>query len=602
METPGIIENRKESDDMKAEGWGPWNVRAANALIHLHTGLELRLGVREPDGREWWELRWKQVERLGPWVEDRMEDDSRHRSGKIRFKVGSTRFEMRYNALNGRLTVEIEPLDAASRTAEILPKLHWPWPNYQPGDTGVTATITAGGSTQILTQDAGEVAIPMTGVVAFEVALPTGAGVSLPAPTPIPVDTDTLEPNDELAEVLWRGVAWNTIWQPRVKRLMPPVSRDWCVDDGNFGDYIIAPWDTFFCSLLSATRDREMAYVAVRAALAEMTERGMLPNVGGGGGQTKDRSQPPVGSFCVWRLFELFGDKEFLAEVYPQLARWHRFWMTYRDGNGDGLLEWGSDPIPAPIAWWAPHTQQAAKWESGLDNSPMYEDIPFNETTNTLELADVGLTCLYASDTECLAKMADALGKPDEAKAYREEYEGLKQRINDLLWDEEAGIYCNRHWDGRLADRYSPTSWFPLFCGVATPERAERSIREHLLNPEEFWGEWVIPAISRKDPNFPVQKYWQGRVWGPFNFLVYTGLKRYGFDDIAEELAEKSQQLLMKEWREEGHIHENYNAITGDGDDVDPKDPEGSSDPIYHWGGLLGYIALDARGVLPVAE
>ena len=44
------------------------------------------------------------------------------------------------------------------------------------------------------------------------------------------------------------------------------------------------------------------------------------------------------------------------------------------------------------------------------------------------------------------------------------------------------------------------------------------------------------------------------------------------------------------------------NAITGDGDDVDPKDPEGSSDPIYHWGGLLGYIALDARGVLPVAE
>jgi len=91
-------------------------------------------------------------------------------------------------------------------------------------------------------------------------------------------------------------------------------------------------------------------------------------------------------------------------------------------------------------------------------------------------------------------------------------------------------------------------------------------------------------------------------VWGPFNFLVYTGLKRYGFDDIAEELAEKSQQLLMKEWREEGHIHENYNAITGDGDDVDPKDPEGSSDPIYHWGGLLGYIALDARSVLPVAE
>ena len=50
--------------------------------------------------------------------------------------------------------------------------------------------------------------------------------------------------------------------------------------------------------------------------------------------------------------------------------------------------------------------------------------------------------------------------------------------------------------------------------------------------------------------------------------------------------------LFLKEWTEEGHIHENFNAITADGDDVDPADPEGSSDPIYTWGGLLALIAL----------
>jgi hypothetical protein len=31
-------------------------------------------------------------------------------------------------------------------------------------------------------------------------------------------------------------------------------------------------------------------------------------------------------------------------------------------------------------------------------------------------------------------------------------------------------------------------------------------------------------------------------------------------------------------------VHENYNAITGMGDDV------GSSDRFYHWGALLGLI------------
>jgi putative isomerase len=44
----------------------------------------------------------------------------------------------------------------------------------------------------------------------------------------------------------------------------------------------------------------------------------------------------------------------------------------------------------------------------------------------------------------------------------------------------------------------------------------------------------------------------------------------------------KSFDLFLKEWSEKGH--ENYNAITGTGDDVT------NSDRFYHWGALLGYI------------
>jgi hypothetical protein len=42
--------------------------------------------------------------------------------------------------------------------------------------------------------------------------------------------------------------------------------------------------------------------------------------------------------------------------------------------------------------------------------------------------------------------------------------------------------------------------------------------------------------------------------------------------------------LLLKEWSEKGHVHENYNAISGSGDDVS------NSDRFYHWGALLGYV------------
>jgi hypothetical protein len=113
-------------------------------------------------------------------------------------------------------------------------------------------------------------------------------------------------------------------------------------------------------------------------------------------------------------------------------------------------------------------------------------------------------------------------------------------------------------------------------------------VNEHLLNPREFWGDWVIPAIAREDPAYKDQDYWRGRIWGPMNYLVYLGLDQYrsqtGLASARHQLAQKSFALFSKEWTEKGHVHENYNATLGTGDDVV------NSDRFYHWGALLGYL------------
>jgi neutral trehalase len=203
------------------------------------------------------------------------------------------------------------------------------------------------------------------------------------------------------------------------------------------------------------------------------------------------------------------------------------------------------------------HSAAAAKWESGLDNSPMYDDAVFNERTNTFELDDVALSSYYAMDCEALAAMAESLGKKRAATAYRQEYQTIKGRINELLWDEAHGIYCNRHWDGRLSQRWSPTSFFPLIAGIAPRDRAARMVEGHLLSESEFWGEYVLPSISRNDPAYPDNDYWRGRIWGPFNFLVAEGLRRYRFDQVAAELARKGIEMFMQNWRDDGGVYEN---------------------------------------------
>ena len=90
-------------------------------------------------------------------------------------------------------------------------------------------------------------------------------------------------------------------------------------------------------------------------------------------------------------------------------------------------------------------------------------------------------------------------------------------------------------------------------------------IDEHMLNEEEFWGEWVLPSIARNDPAYEDQDYWRGRIWAPINFIVYTAFRELGRVDVCKTLSDKCAALLLKGWREHGWACENCDADTGDG-------------------------------------
>ena len=57
---------------------------------------------------------------------------------------------------------------------------------------------------------------------------------------------------------------------------------------------------------------------------------------------------------------------------------------------------------------------------------------------------------------------------------------------------------------------------------------------------------------------------WLGPVWGMSNYLVFRGLVKYGFDDDARELAEKTVRLFGRDLETSGALHEYYHPDTGE--------------------------------------
>jgi hypothetical protein len=387
-------------------------------------------------------------------------------------------------------------------------------------------------------------------------------------------------------EAIGNSMFWNTLYAPSNGLIFPSISRQWA--RGN-GGWVVGEWDCFFGSLLTSLEDKGQTAAAVRAILLAQTETGVVPNIASGSSTTPDRSQPPVGSYAVWKDYQRSQDRELLEWSYPRLKKWHDWWLhdrgdgqPWRDGNRDGLLEWGSDR-GSTSSGGGRGFMQAAKWETGMDDSPMYDEATYDPKTYTMNLQDVGLNSLYTLDAECLSRIAAILGKDDDATALAVEYDHMKQFVREKLWNEQDGIYENRFWSGEFSKHLSPTNFYPMFAGIATPEQAKRMIEEHLLNTKEFWGTYVAPTIARNDPAFADQFYWRGDIWGPTNYMLYEGINRYGFDKVALEYAEKSYNLFMDDWKINQHDNEQYLAWGG----------SAGGDTHYTWGALLCLVGLE---------
>jgi len=129
--------------------------------------------------------------------------------------------------------------------------------------------------------------------------------------------------------------------------------------------------------------------------------------------QSRDRSEPYIGAKVVLEIYKKYKDRWLLDLLYDDLLAWNSWIWLHRREPPANLVVLGSDPNPPTHGDASINVMQGARFESGLDNSPMYDGEFFNNVTHHMMLWDVGMTGMYLMECLCLAEIAAVLGRTE---------------------------------------------------------------------------------------------------------------------------------------------------------------------------------------------
>jgi len=218
---------------------------------------------------------------------------------------------------------------------------------------------------------------------------------------------------------------------------------------------------------------------------------------------------------------EQTGDVETLRELWPHVEAALKWIDGPGDPDGDGFVEY--------------HRAD----DKGLVNQGWKDsyDAIFH-ADGSIAVGPIALCevqgYVYAAK-RLAAKSARRLGKHAFADVLDTQAARLAERFEATFWCEDMGTYALA-LDGEKRPCRVRTSnaGQVLFSGIASPERAERVMRD-LMRPSLFSG-WGIRTVAREERRYNPMSYHNGSVWPHDNSLIASGLARYGHKSAIERI------------------------------------------------------------------
>jgi len=324
-------------------------------------------------------------------------------------------------------------------------------------------------------------------------------------------------------------------------------------------------WDTAFHTLGLLHVSPILARENIEGLLSLARNDGLIPNAPLEQGDQDLRSQPPLIMLAAYEYYEKTRDLPSLKRWYHTLRKYHFWWK--KNGSPQEVFKGliapftgTRDPQNPMLAYWA-------VCSTGMDNHATY-DLVNGKVLNIqgyhyIPVLDVFLSSVLAASSKYLSIMARVLNLKEDSLLFEEEYRNMKERINEHMWDVEDSFYYSLMLDGKKIKTRSVQAFVTLFAEIPDKSMAYKLV-EYLEEEQEFNGEYGVPTISFSDEKFmtPQPKwmfsrdpyYWRGPIWAPTTYLVFKGLRNYGYLKNAEEIVSKWISLI----REAGGFYEYY--------------------------------------------
>lgn len=362
-------------------------------------------------------------------------------------------------------------------------------------------------------------------------------------------------------------------------------------------------WDSGFVALGTSTYNLNMALSEIDKMFSGQWENGMIPHIlfhsekektyfpnydfwkssVNSGAPTFPKSsgitQPAVFGFVLKNILQEHWSntdvRDFVKSLFNKVVKYHRFLYEYRDPNKEGLFY-----IFHP-------------WESGRDNSPLWDDplskiviqpgeIPdytrrdtsiahaderptkdqYDKYVYLMELGkkyqydgreiaeespflvqDCMMNAILIKSNQSLIEIASDLNM-DSGRLM--EWQALsRSNFDEKFWCDFLNTYVSYDQRNNTQMTHKEIGGLvPLFAEIPDQERA--SLINQYLNDLTEKGFYLCPSFDVESDLFDSKRYWRGPIWPQMNWMIHQGLKSYGFRDTAETVKNDFIELVDK--------------------------------------------------------